>query len=219
MTLCLRVRAIIRIAGAMALVGAMAAAAQTPLASASEIEFLSQQAVARTLAARSPDEFAAAAAAYASLLDSGVRNGLVYFNLGTALLMAEQREAARHALAQAERYTGATWDTERNLVLAHTAPGADPAGLPWYRVPLFWHFRLATATRVTLACAAFLAIWLFATLRLCGFPRTARWGVALAAVVLVLFGSSAVTSLYQSARAPVIAASPATLASTPGATP
>jgi tetratricopeptide (TPR) repeat protein len=167
----------------------------------SEVAFLEQQAIARTLAARSPDDFTAAAAAYEALLEAGIRNAQIYFNYGTALLMAGQNEAAQSALRQAERYAGANWDTERNLRLARTAPGGAQAGLPWYRVPLFWHFRLATQPRVTLACGAFLAAWIFATLRLLGVARFTRWGFAISVCALILLGSSAGTSLYQNAHA------------------
>ncbi len=183
----------------------LAASQQTPPAGAapvgSEINFLTQQAIARSLAARTPDEFGAAATAYAALLGAGVHNATIYFNYGTALLLAERRDDAQRALAQAERYAGANWDTERNLRLARTSPGDDAAGLPWYRVPLFWHFRLATPLRITLACGAFLAVWLFTTLRLLGSERVARWGFTIAVIAFILLGSSAGTSLYQDARA------------------
>jgi len=55
-----------------------------------ESQFLWNEANSRMASAASPDDFRAAATVYRKLADSGVRNGIVFYNMGTALLKAQQ---------------------------------------------------------------------------------------------------------------------------------
>jgi hypothetical protein len=70
--------------------------------------------------------------------------------------------------------------------------------LPWYRTLLFWHYGLPAATRLTLAAAAFSACWLALLLRrISAAPALAGPLLAASVVALMLFGSSAATSLRE----------------------
>jgi hypothetical protein len=67
--------------------------------------------------------------------------------------------------------------------------------LPWYRIPLFWHYGLSGKTRLTIASAAFLILWL--TPIISNRRKDARriiMGATL--IILILFGSSTATTIY-----------------------
>jgi len=69
--------------------------------------------------------------------------------------------------------------------------------LPWYRFPLFWHYGIPGPTRMTIAVCAFFFCWIALILGAAGPHRTARRLLILALAILVLFGSSILTSLHQ----------------------
>jgi hypothetical protein len=161
-------------------------------------EFLLDTAHSAMATARSPDEFKNVARAYQAVIDNGAANGPVFYHLGTALLLAGQPADATRALLRAERYMGTTWAIERNLRGAQARQDQDKAGqLPWYRIPLFWHFALGFHTRAWLTVTAFLGIWVALSIRRLGFVRTARPLWLLSLTVFALFASSVLTSLHQ----------------------
>ena len=148
--------------------------------------------------ARSPDDFLRAAQVYGKLLNRGVRNGPIFYDLGTAFLKADRYEEAQALLLRAERYMGSDPDIERNMMLAMAKGKKDaPVALPWYRFLLFWHYGLSGPVRMTITACAFLCFWLALTLRTLGPRRIARRLLILSLAVLVLFGSSVLTSLHQ----------------------
>lgn len=163
--------------------------------------FLWRQANACMSSARTGEEFLDAANAYEELVRSGVRNGPLLYNLGLALLQAGHHDEAIRALLGAERYLGADEDVRRNLRLSYAGREETEEGnLPWYRFPLFWHFDLGTPVRTHVAVLAFTAVWAALLLRSFGLRRMSEPLFAAAVLVLVLFGSSAVTSMYQEAN-------------------
>jgi hypothetical protein len=165
--------------------------------------FIWDEANSRTGAARTPADFLAAARAYEGLVAAGVRSGPLFYNLGIALLKAGEYDAALAALLRAERYEGTNPDIERNLRLAFARGQTDRSvSLPWYRVPLFWHYGLAAPVRLTVAAVAFSLCWLALLLRFARWARGfARPLLTFAAMALILFGSSAATSLREEALA------------------
>lgn len=170
-------------------------------AQSSERAFLWREATAKMSAARSPRDFAAAVETYQKLADSGVRNSILFYNLGTACLMAEDYERAALYLQRAERYAGVNADIQHNLHLAQSkTQAADSSALPWDRYLLFWHYGLTCPTRSTLAALGFLGLWLALILRTLGFRAAASQVLAVSLVVAVLFGSSVAASLHQDSR-------------------
>jgi len=166
--------------------------------------FMWNEANARMATARTPREFGAAADAYRRLAAAGGHSGVLFYNLGTACLKAEQHDQAVDALLRAERYMGTTPDIERNLILATARGKKDKtAALPWYRLVLFWHYGLPAASRVAVAATAFSGLWLALAFRLAGWRKPAGPLMALSLVALILFGSSAFTSLYEESKADV----------------
>jgi hypothetical protein len=157
-------------------------------------------------AAETPDQYLSAAAVYQRLVDNGVRNGPLFYNLGTALLGAERYDDAIAQLLRAERFMGHDHDTTHNLTFAIAKRDQDlEATLPWYRVVLFWHYRLGITTRLILASVAFSVCWIALTLRLASFQRW-RYVLAGALAGFAMFGYSAATDLYAESEASEISA-------------
>jgi hypothetical protein len=150
--------------------------------------------------AESRTGFLRAAEAYRTLLVQGVSNGPLLYNYGAALLQAERYEEARHAFVRAERHLGTTPEIRRSLVISSAAGSSVPASLPWYRLPLFWHYGLPGSIRITVAAAAFSLFWVALAIRNLGFKDSARHVVILSLLVLMLFGSSVAVTLHSEAR-------------------
>jgi hypothetical protein len=197
--------------------------------SAVERWFNWDEANSRMAAARTPAGFLAAAQTYRELVNEGVRNGPLFYNLGTALLKAGQPSDALIALALAEIHMGTTPEIQRNMqiALAATDRQAGPS-LPWYRLPLFWHFSLPIHARLHLAVASFGLFWLGLTLRLFRRRRAGSGCVLIGCLLMVIFGSSVAASLEEESRllprlmtAPTVAPAlpPATHATAKGGTP
>jgi hypothetical protein len=166
--------------------------------------FVWDEARTRTETAQTPADFSRVADSYRRLLQAGSINGTVLYNLGTALLLAGQYEAAKVCLLRAERHLGTTPDIERNLRLAAAKGGpVEDAALAWYRAPLFWHFGMAASARIGVAALAFAAFWLAMTVRVCFRRAPIAPFVCLAVIVFVLFATSSGVSLYQESREPL----------------
>ena len=170
---------------------------------ASERAFIWNEANARMAAARTPDAYLRAAQTYQKLVDEGVRNGPLFYNLGTALLQAGQIDPAIDAFRRAEQFLGAQSDIRQNLKIAMARKANnETAEWPWYRLVLFWHFYLPAATRMMVAAIAFFIFWAALALRLAGIRRNVVKAILiLAAITVILFGSSVATSWQQEATA------------------
>ncbi len=137
--------------------------------------FLWEQANARMAAARTPDDFLAAARAYHELVNDGVRNGPLFFNLGTALLLAGDSENAAVALRRAERYAGSTPEIRTNLRQALALQsGQTDAELPWDYLLFFWHHDAPLPIRAQAALGGWLLLWVALLLRLWSHPGAGR---------------------------------------------
>ena len=182
------------------LAGLVSATEAQPVEQAAEFE--SQLAMSQLMTANAASQFDHAAQSLNRILELGARNGPLFYDYGTALLLAGHHQAALGAFARAERYSGTTWALQRNMLLAIRGMNADLATpkLPWYRTPLFWHFGLPGKTRVTIASIAILMIWISFLLRMAGWKDTYRALLGVALAVLILFGSSAATTLYLELR-------------------
>lgn len=182
----------------MASIGLLATMSASAL-NASERTFIWNEGQARMAAARTPDAYLRAAQTYQKLADDGVRNGPLFYNLGTALLQAGQIEPAISALLRAEQFLGAQSDIRQNLKIAMARKANnETAEWPWYRLVLFWHFYLPAATRTMAAVIAFFTFWVVLTLRLVGIRRSGVNAILiLAALTVVLFGSSVAASWWQ----------------------
>lgn len=160
--------------------------------------FLWEEANMHMATAVEPVDYLAAADTYRELYARGIQNGPLLYNMGTAFLLAGQYEAAHRALSAAEVFTGTTPAIERNMMLALMAGNASvDATLPWYRLPMFWHFSIPITQRITLTVLVITAAWLIAIMRLLGWRRGWRRAFVPAVVLIVLLGSSVMFSLHR----------------------
>ena len=139
----------------------------TPLhADDASSRFLWEQANARMATAHTPDDFLEAARTYNQLISAGIYNGPLFFNLGTALLLASDGENAVAALRRAERYLGSTPEIRVNLRQALALQSGQPdADLPWDHAVFFWHYDEPLRVRATVALCGWLLFWLALLLR------------------------------------------------------
>jgi len=165
----------------------------------------------RLAEARTPEDFLASAQNYNKLVQDGVRNGPLFFNLGTALLLAGDGENATAALLRAERYSGSTPDLRANLRLAMATKSGQPdIELPWSRVVFFWHYDNALRVRIVVMLAGWTLLWLGLLLRRLASdtatksaahpgPLQAFAGpcVFFGVLVALVFGASVMISLLQ----------------------
>lgn len=167
----------------------------------SERTFIWNEANARMATARTPDAYLRTAQTYQKLVDDGVRNGPLFYNLGTALLQAGQVEPAIGAFQRAEQFLGAQADIRQNLKIAMARKANnETAEWPWHRLVLFWHFYLPAATRLLVTVIAFLIFWVALTLRMLGIkPSWVNALLILATIAVILFGSSTVTTWHKEA--------------------
>ena len=171
--------------------------------------FLWEQANARMAAARTPEDFLETARTYNQLVSEGVRNGPLFFNLGTALLLAGDGENAAAALRRAERYLGSTPEIRVNLRQALALQSGQPdADLPWDHVVFFWHYDEPLRVRVLVALCGWLLLWLALLLRLLTRPSGTTDGhgrirsfanscLFFGLLLFLVFTSSAAFSLLQ----------------------
>lgn len=160
-----------------------------------EEQFLADAAYERMMGASTQEDFSETAKLYRKLIASGVRNGTVFYNLGTALLAAGDANSAIEAFKRAERYKGFQSDIADNMLMAQRiASGDSEAVLPWQRTLLFWHYGLSFKTRVAIAALAFSLFWISLIWH---SPSSGRRSptLLLAAFFFILFGSSAITSV------------------------
>jgi hypothetical protein len=165
-----------------------------------EHRFMWDEANAQMAVARAPADFLRAAGTYSKLAETGVRNGPLFYNLGTAFLQGGRYEDAQTFLLRAERYMGHDPDIRQNLRLAMAGGKKNVTmALPWYRFPLFWHYGIPGPARLTIAVWAFFCCWMALILGALGARLAARRLLILSVAVLILFGSSILTSLHEEA--------------------
>ena len=170
----------------------------------SEQQFLWNEANSIMASASTSEDYLVAAHAYQNLLDSGVRNGPLLYNIGTAFLKACMYDSAIDALSRAERYLGSCPDIRRNMkiAMARKAKAKKEAfESPWYRILLFWHFRFSGPIRAVIAVTAFSVFWLGLTLRLLGMQKWVKALLISSFLIFIIFGSSVATSWHQEANA------------------
>ena len=142
----------------------------------SERLFIWNEANAAMQNAKTPPDYLHTAAIYQRLVDDGVRNGPLFYNIGTALLLAERYELAVDAFERAERYFGHQVDNEQNLKIALAKKTKSrTAVLPWYRLAAFWHFYLSCPQRTSIASGAFLLFWLALVLKYVSSSQRSIW--------------------------------------------
>jgi len=123
--------------------------------------FLWEQANAQVASAKTPAEYLKAANTYNRLVADGVRNGPLFLNLGSTLVMAGDGLNAEAAFARAERHLGATPETRQGIAASLALKsGHTHADLPWSRTAFFWHYAFPCPMRVLAALGGWTLFWL-----------------------------------------------------------
>jgi len=111
-------------------------------------------------------DFAEAVKLYKKLENSGAKNGCLYYNMGTAMMMAGDCETAVDALIAAERYSGTTWAIKRNMMIA-LSQIESPLKLKyrWLKLTLPWHHMPSLQTIIRLIMIIWVIFWILLAMR------------------------------------------------------
>lgn len=129
-------------------------------------KFIWEQANSRMASAKQPDDFLEAARQYNRLVEMKVESGAVFYNLGTALLLAGDTQNSLRAFKRSERRIGLTPALSNNMRQVMVQQTGQPdASLPWPHIAFFWHYELPCRLRAYLALSGWLLVWLALYLR------------------------------------------------------
>lgn len=138
--------------------------------------------------------FAEARDKYAAVVEAGVRNGRLLYNLGNAYVRLGEIGRGIAAYRKAQLLRPGDEQLRANLAFARSlrrdsfeTGGAEALT----RTLLVWHYRLPARTRVWMAIAAYAALWLLLAARL----RWRRPGVSYAAAICLFAWSSLAVSV------------------------
>jgi tetratricopeptide (TPR) repeat protein len=125
--------------------------------------------------------------------DGQVQNGKLYYNIANAYFrMGDIGRAILH-YRRAERFIPNDPNLRQNLDYARRHRVDKIAVKPETQVLktlFFWHYDLATGTRLYLSCVLFGLTWVLAGIRLFARRLAPRWGIVLSALLAaLLFGS------------------------------
>ncbi|MFQ5490771.1 MAG: tetratricopeptide repeat protein [Phycisphaerae bacterium] len=142
------------------------------------------------LAAQSPAEaekaFAQAVEAFQKLVDAGVTNGKLYYNLGNARLKTGQIGKAIAAYRRAESLMPTNARLQENLQYARSLCKydiPDRAERAVARTVLFWHYDTPLRWRCYAGLAAFVTFWALLTWRALRGRGSVRYLAGLAFVI------------------------------------
>lgn len=153
----------------------------------------------RTNPAESAAAFRAARDRFRLVIESGVRNGRLYYNLANACLQLGEIGPAILNYRRAERLRPGDGRIEANLRYARELRrnridvSAERALL---RTLFFWHYGSRSTTRFGAAAALYVLLWMLVFARL--YVGRIKWGWAIAPTLLIfalLAGSVAVDAL------------------------
>lgn len=166
---------------------------------------------------RDPDAarraYQAAAGNFEALIDSGIENGKLYYNLGNTYVRLGKIGKAIACYRRAERLSPGDANLAENLRFARSLQQdriAQPATTDALRYLLAWHFGLPLNLRAWLGASAYVALWLLLAAGLYFRPRPAslRWTTAGCAFVAVALAASVAFDIYNAnnSRAGVLTA-------------
>jgi hypothetical protein len=150
-------------------------------------------------------QFEESAAHFRNAIDTGVINGKLEFNLGNALVQADDLGGAILHYRRAERLMpGDPW-LKDNLERARTRclTVIKPTGRQTFVHSLFfWHYDTTIASRLRLALITYLLVWGLLTVRAFVPRRGLIVAAALGAVIALVSSASAAVTLRTEQRQP-----------------
>lgn len=156
--------------------------------------------------ARTSEDFASGAELYYAMVTNGAYSASLFYNLGTAMLMAESPRAAAQAFEISARWRGMSPELLGNQLAAEGLISAS-VQLPPERYFLIWHYGLPIQIRIFLLQLFWNLLWLFliaftvgAILKRRRVEHFTLPGAVITAIVVLLFLGSIAISYYQSLR-------------------
>lgn len=159
----------------------------------------------------------AARTGFQSLIDSGIVNGRLYYNLANAQLRLGDVGRAIANYRRALRLIPGDVQAQKNLDFARKLCEVrfrKPASSAMIETLFFWHFSTSTAARTRAALAAYVLFWLLALAARMAprrLPAVTWLIVAIGALALVIGASAAWDIAHSDARAGVLIADDVTL--------
>ncbi len=186
-------------------------AAPAPPAGQTEIDQLFTEANRLFNAARSEADLRQALENYRAILERGVENGRLYFNLGNAHLRLKEYGPAILNLRRALLYVpGDPWSLR--MIESARAQATDTfperSERKVLRTIFFWHHQTPFETRLWAALAAHVLFWLLLTLRLFTHVPFQRTCLVALAVIGLAAGISAGVEGFGSGTAEVVVVLP-----------
>lgn len=157
---------------------------------------------------------------YSGLIAGGLENGALWHNLGNAYVRSGQHGRAIASYLRARALLPRDGDLAANLAVARQKARDEtpPAAATLWRTLLFWHFEASLAELVWVALAANAIGWGAGLARLRTEREAFGWLAALAFVVLLGAGGSALVRVYWPARVAVVTVEEADVRSAPDQT-
>jgi hypothetical protein len=142
--------------------------------------------------------FADSAARFQQLVDDGVRNGRLHYNLANAHLQAGEIGRAILQYRRAEQFIAGDARLTHNLEYARSLrrnriPPSGERALA--RALLAWHFGTSLGTRFTMFAVAYVFFWTMLLIHLLRPAAPWRWLIAIAAVLWLACGTSVIVDL------------------------
>lgn len=152
-------------------------------------------------------DYAAAEILYRYILDQGVRNGRVYYNLGNTLFRRGKTGEAIQRYLQARRFMPRNEDLEANLGYARrkVEDKIEASGAGVLRDIVFWYDRLTLKEMFLAFLAINVLFWLCLGLRLfVRVPAVNRLVLVFLAAGLVMGGTAAARLVTESRERPAV---------------
>ncbi len=133
--------------------------------------------------------------------EGGVCNGKLHYNLANAYFLAGDIGPAILNYRRAEQYIPNDPNLHQNIDYVRNQrldKIEDPQKTKVLKTLFFWHYDLASKTRMVLFAASFAFLWLCASIRLFRTRTALGWCIAMAAVLsMLLAGSLSVEAVAQ----------------------
>ena len=153
---------------------------------------------ANELAARSPEKskelYAKSAMRYERIIkEGGIHNGKLYYNLGNVYFRMKDIGRAILNYQIAQQYIPNDPNLKQNLEYARKMrldKIEEKQETKLLKTFFFWHYDLITKSRVILFTVCFMALWIFAVIRLFAKKTFLSWCIVISAIFSLAFAAS-----------------------------
>lgn len=142
-------------------------------------------------------------ARFSAIVDSGVENGRLYYNIGNAYMLRGDVGRAIANYLRADRLIPGDANLQANLAAARARTRdriPDASSRRALETVLFWHYDIPERARWWIFVAVFDLVWLLALARLVWGSIAPRWLIVACAVVATAFAASLVYGRFEARR-------------------